>query len=123
MNATQRKEVIATLITQGRPDLANAVTYMSAIMERPGPFITLSGKPNIWRIVAFQPYRDGDRTEIRRVGELAWGRIQKVTKKGKLTGKEFYAYFFEDNTISVAWKSRTQMRHEYKEVPEPNTVP
>lgn len=119
MNRIQRKQAIATLIKKGRPDLANQVAFTSAAMKRPGPFITLSGKPGVWQVVAFQPYQNKGTPGTRRVGELAWCRIQKVTKKGKLTGKEFYAYLFENNTISVAWKSRQEMRHEYKEVPKP----
>ena len=65
-------------------------------------------------MVAYQPHKTSSPT--RTIGELAWGRIQRVTKSGKTTGKEFAAYFFKNNEVSVNWKGRKNLKHPYKEV-------
>lgn len=121
----QKRDVVAVLIKAGRNDLAEVLAKsapstnqdrgycIEAEMRRPGPYIELEGKPGIWQVTAFQPHLEDFPT--RPINELAWGRIQRLTKQRKLTGKEFYAYFFKDNKVSVAWKGRRQMFHRYKE--------
>jgi len=114
MDRTTKRAVLATLIKAGRRDLARQVVTG---MKRPGPYLELEGKPGVWQVMAFQPHTGEEPAGVRRtIGELAWGRIQRVTKSGKPTGKEFAAYFFEGNKVAVAWKSRSRMRHTYREV-------
>lgn len=112
MDKGTKRQIVATLLKAGRRDLAESIV---AEMKRPGPYLELDGKPGVWQVTAFQPYEGPPEIGTRTIGELASGRIQRVTKKGTVTGKEFPAYFYDGNIVAVAWKAKSRMRHTYRE--------
>jgi len=56
------------------------------------------------------------KAEGRTTDEYGWGRIQKLTKTGKPTGKEIEARFRKGNKIGIAFKPGNYMTHTYSEV-------
>jgi hypothetical protein len=83
-------------------------------MSRPGPFIEISGK--IWRITRFQPHGGGRAPDTRTIGELGWGEIKKVTKKGETTGRGKEVRFFKPPKISVETGRGKYLSQTYKDL-------
>ena len=85
-----------------------------AKMARPGPFIEISGKT--WRITRFQPHGSERAPDTRTIGELGWGEIKRVTKKGETTGKGKEVRFFKPPKISVETGRRKYLSQTYKDL-------
>jgi hypothetical protein len=86
----------------------------AASVRRPGPFLEIDDK--VWRVTAFQPHEGEPAMGTRTIGELGWGRIQKVTLKGKTTGKEREFRLFKPPKISLAINRGRFLSTTYKDL-------
>ena len=103
---------IITWKPEGKTDRLASSRYTVA---NDWPLLEISGKPGQWKVVYYDKHK-GKAPEGRTIGEYGWGRIQKLTKAGKPTGKEIEARFLEGNKISVAFKKGQYLSSTYKEV-------